>query len=102
MNFYQGDRTAALNDLPDYSAEPEQAKATGTMDANTNKGENVLADCLAIQGGKQGHSGIRGGQTIASAQGKENPHQMQETLVYQGIPRGGDRTHDQGIMSPRL
>ena len=92
----QAELDKAVDLLPGYSTTPEQQRATGTI------GKNVLASCLALQGGKQGYSGTPSRQTIASAQGQENPHQMHETLVYQGIPRGGDRTHDQGIMSPRL
>ena len=91
---FTGDMTDALNVLPDYSAEPESQRATGTADASPNKGENVLADCLALSGGKQGYSGIRGGQTTTSAQSEENPQNMQETRMNNG--ESGIRTRGTG------
>ena len=94
--------TDALNSLPDYSAGPESQKATGTAGKIIIQGENVLASCLALSGGKQGYSGIRGGQTNALVKSEENPLNMQETLIYQGNGDDGTRTRNHRIDNPVL
>ena len=101
-HVFRGDLDKAVGLLPDYSTRPDQQRATGTMDATPDQGENVLAVCLALSGGQRGYSGTPSEQTLVADQGQDNPHEQRETRIYQGIPRGGDRTHDQGIMSPRL
>lgn len=78
-HVFRGDLNQAIELLPDYSARTKQQRATGTSDASPDKGENVLAFCLAHQDGKQGHPGILGEQTTASAQSEEKPHEQQET-----------------------
>ena len=106
MNLYthvfRGDLSGALDALPDYSAKPETQRATGTNDTSPDCGEKRLALCLAHQDGKQGYSGIRSGQAIASAQGEESPLNMQETLIYQGNGDDGTRTRNHRIDNPVL
>jgi hypothetical protein len=80
---FTGDMTSALNALPDYSATPEQQRATGTADASPEPGEKRLS----LLGRKQGHSGIGGGQTRATIGSEENPREQQETRMDNGESR---------------
>ncbi len=65
-HMFKGDEAAAVAKLPDLSALPEQARATGT------DGNLVLADCLAESGRRKGADVDPHGRTRVNAPDRHN------------------------------